>query len=161
MTAHAKGIACHTPQKASEDPFREVSRDLKIHIADIQPPDRYPCTLRQVNELFGHPPLSLLGFGWPEWTFVADPQCRTVPDLDGVVLASVTYGSDRETTFTVYPVHHDRFTDAAQAELVTTILPRLRQRLDAELEAAAASPIPIGQLVVEWNAPGFRIHTLR
>ena len=134
---------------------------MRVRTTGLPQSERYPCSIRQVQQLFGGLNVEWIGFGWPRRSFSFDSRCSHRPKLRGRVIAALTITRKRETHFTLSAVARGAYTDAAAEAFQMKILPRLRDWLVEQLAKPETAIVGQQSAIVECTGQEHLIHELR
>lgn len=132
---------------------------MRVHTRRLPATQRFLCSRRAIKELFGAE-LEWVSFGLIR-SFRLDPRSRPRPQLEGLVVATLTVPPSKEAYLCLYPLPLVDDTEAAVEKFNASVLPQFREWLTAILSRPATEVFDHEGIIAEWVEGEYRLHQVR
>lgn len=134
---------------------------MKITQTNLPKTERYPCSTRNIKDMFDSAEVSRASFGWPTKKYSFDSRCFIRPKVTGSVILSVTFNRDRETSIRLFSINREKYSEEAERQFIEEILPRVRKWAAAQHQKSDTAIIGVEEYVVELAGGKYHLHEMR
>jgi hypothetical protein len=122
--------------------------------------ESYPCTRRGAKSAFDGLEVKWISFGSTRKHFTFDRMATHRPRIRGVVVASVSYSTQRESYVFFYVVRKAEYTAEAREDFLVRVLPRMRHWLERQIRKPDTAILGFEEMLVAWDGTTHKFHEL-
>jgi hypothetical protein len=145
---------------ATLDLLRDKTK-MKITHINLPKTECYPCSRRNVKDVFTAGCLDSASFGWTTKKHEFDDRCHRRPKLKGQIIASVTFNRNRKASIRLFAVKREEYPKEKGRYFIEEVLSRLERWLTKQEAKPETAIVGVEECIVELAWDGYHLHELR
>lgn len=133
---------------------------MRFYYRKLPKPQRYPCTKRDIKEIFHDVEIEFVSFVGPI-SFEFDSRCYNRPQINGTVIATISINRQLEILIHLYPINNERYLDNSAKNFKEKVLPKMLKWIKIQKVKQETAILGCEQLIVEFDKNEHKIHKVR
>jgi hypothetical protein len=123
--------------------------------------ETYATNRRQIKQLYFYSEEEIyVSFGLNR-KFEFDSRCPRPPQLNGIVVASVSCNRDKKININFYPISQDLYNQSATNEFHNEVLPSIKEWVHNQTSKPETAVLGVEQFLIEWDGKTHLSHQLK
>lgn len=133
---------------------------MRFYHRKLPKPQSYPCTKRDIKEIFHDVEIECVSFVGPI-SFKFDSRCYNRPQINGSVIATISISRQLKILIHLYPIDNGRYSDKSTKEFKEKVLPKMLKWIKIQKVKQETAILGYEQLIVEFDKNEHKIYKVR